>query len=213
MRAPEHRAKLLATLGTLRQGAHCATDAQLTAVLIAVMEGGLFPSDVLALNVADVVRMHRGNASRWEVKPAIRVRGSARILPLNVRMAWLRHVEHSIASGPFRALDATPFFQGERSNARLQRRTLSYQFHALLVRAGLPLMTLHELRRQAPAPIARLALAPKAERSQRRKPRRTKRPDHRSTQAPTETERSHVRGPGVRTEADHEPEQPASDPS
>lgn len=155
------RARLLATLGTVRDPCtdtgrrrrfRPLEDSRIAAIVLCALDAGIRPSDALGWRVRDVLRC-AGSRTRWEVKPAVRVRGIQTVLPVNVRAMLLVFAAHAIARARITALDDSPFFGG------VTLRAVRVQWHALRQRAELPHVTFHELRAAA-APVPKQSRAP-----------------------------------------------------
>lgn len=180
---PADRDRLLEHLASLSTRTRSEDTSRLAtslvvAVVLAVLDGGLLPGDVLELRVRDCVRRYGGSerskATHWEIRRSVRVRGTDTILPLSVRTAWLIYLGHAIAHRRITRIDERPFFA-------VPLRTLQYQFKQLARRAGLPALTFHALRAAAPA------RTPRRRRATPRRAARKPPSDGQSTPRPMET--------------------------
>jgi integrase len=188
------RARLLATLGTVREQKKLK-DARIAAIVLCALDAGILPSDALGWRVRDVMRC-AGARTRWEVKPAIKVRGISTVLPIAVRSMLLVYSAHAIAQGKIVALDDAPFFGG------ITLRAVRVQWHAVRSRAELGSdMTFHDLRDAAPA-------KPKRRRRARLRSLGSARRAAPSTQTHSETAQTRGASRAARTATAHAQTQP-----
>jgi integrase len=136
------RARLLATIGEWPRDLR---DARIAAIVLCALDAGIRPGDALGWRVRDVLRCPPGQRARWEVRPAMRIRGLQTVLPATVRDMLLVYSTHALCLNRITsALSEAPFFGG------VTLRAVRVQWHELRRLAGLPGVTFHDLRAASP---------------------------------------------------------------